>query len=361
MYRLYKFSHQASVRVSQPASFDRLARQHRKNLIAVLKHCRGASYSVGNRHPLVRMLRALDLDSTLPLLEYHRVLQQRLEGVRRRFKLITPQTRGTMHEGGAFYGPNVTEGWLSMEGDVDILNLERTWRSLKPVTVFRHSQTDLSLNLPLGQQTETTGMALIGIDLEALGLQYWGWMREQRQLERSYLRTIQHFIHEYPLPNMLVSHLEVAWCNRFRAILNGQVVAKTKNRWPIPLLTVDSDTDKYLFDRSTYLARRASTYQEYYTNLQLPVSENAWEFTQLPYGLLTRQNRWGWILTTMDHLKILIQLDRFTGSSRNYHEESNLRKEFRELRHDQSIAYALPPGESMDVDLEIRDQILRYL
>ena len=94
------------------------------------------------------------------------------------------------------------------------------------ITVTSHSRTDISFKVPepIDSQIED-GLATIEIDLFKLLLMLRGFYN-QHVTDDSKRIDYTLFYTRYLLPNMIPSHLDVAWFNRVRAVLIGQPRAK---------------------------------------------------------------------------------------------------------------------------------------
>lgn len=270
MYTLFTDRSTGSARVTVPPAYEYVRRQLRKNLVAVLRHQRGAAYAVRSNHLLVKILTSLGADPNLPLFEYHRVVNSRLERVARAHGLTTAGQRGSVTDDDLFYGKNVFEALISVSEDFDLLEVDKHWKSLQPVKVLRHPFNSLTVEALDGSQaTEAPDWAVVQVDVVMLAVQYRQWYLAQKRADEPFIRSPMQFVYEFPLANALVSQLEVAIFNRLKAHLQNRPLEPFYSSWPFYLTDLHAKADKYLLDRIAHLQRRPMTFDEILQQVKL--------------------------------------------------------------------------------------------
>jgi hypothetical protein len=362
MHTLFTNARQPTGAVTTPASFKMTKRRVRKNLIDVIKYNRKQSHAVRSNHLLVRLINAMNLDVNLPLFEYHRMAENRVDRVATSFRLTHSKHRGDVKTEDLFYGNGTEEVVIAVNEDIDLLSIETDWRALQPVKVLAHPYTDLSL-IPLdgSRKGHYDRMAVIQIDIVALVIQYRMWVLDQLDRGQAIIRTPMQFVTQYPLTNALASHFDVAMQNRLISLFLGEATEAYENPWPIYLRDMTSEVDDYLFDRIRYLKRKSMVYADIMRSVPLAVKDDLWELNQLPKVPPTRQIVWALTLARAPILRFLVQLDYSVGGQRNYHETNRMDRSMRDMEYDREMMVALPPGRYDDVLDWFKREIGAYL
>ena len=348
--------------VSVPASFKMTKRRLRKNLIDVIKHNREQSYAVRSNHLLVRLLNAMNLDINLPLFEYRRLAEMRADRAAHSLRMTTAKHRGDVREEPTFYGKDTHEVVIAVSEDINVLDVEDTWRGLTPVRVLAHPHSDLELMMLDGRRSgKRDEFAVIQIDPVALAMQYRQWVHDQFDRGYAIIRTPMQFVYQYPLTNALASHYDLAIQNRLIAHFLGHEVDDEKASWPFYLRDMDKEVDEYLFDRLRYLNRRSATYTNILKSVPVAVADDLLQLTELPKVPATRQITWALTLARAPIVRFLVQLDYTVGGQRNQHLINRIERSLREMRYDREMMVALPPGTYEDVVDWFKREIGAYL
>lgn len=362
MYTLFNNQDHPAGTVTTPARFKMTKRRARKNLIDVIKHNRSQSYAVRSNHLLVKLINAMNLDVDLPLFEYHRMAEYRVDRVATAHRLTHSKHRGDVKTEEVFYGDGTDEVVIAVNEDIDLLSIEHTWRSLEPVKVLAHPYTDLSLTpLDGSREGQYNKYAVIQVDIIALVMQYRLWVLDQVNRGYAIIRTPMQFVTQYPLTNALSTHFDVAIQNRLTALFLGEPVETRANPWPIYLKDLSQEIDDYLFDRIRYLQRRSMMYPDIMKAVPLVVKDDLWELNQLPKVPGTRQIAWALTLARAPIVRLLVQMDYSVGGQRNYQDTNRIGRSLRDMEYDREMMVALPPGRYDDVMDWFKREIGAYL
>lgn len=344
MYSLFNEKSTINRGTRQPPQWKMMRNRLRKNMIDVLKHIRSSRYSVGNDHPLVKMLSAMRPNPELDVYEYHRAISARAPTVARSHGVTSSLWRNQSNKQGSFYGRHSEEIYLYVEESIDFLKLETNWRSLTPIKVLRHSRTDLSIDMLDGRAwTKENGLCVITIDPIMLAMQYYYFIKQEGVVDDTYL-TFGQFVYKYPLANMLMSHHDVAFMNRLIALYNGHEVAKFENSWPITVRDYTLQTDRYLIDRINTVSLTQQTHIDTLKQVQTPISEDLSAVVRLPSIPITRQNLWVVVIARIPIVSFLCKMDFDIGNVRNTQNHSIIRREVREMLSDRSMFSQLSSG-----------------
>lgn len=362
MYTLFTNDTSTVGVITMPASFNMTRRRLRKNMIDVVKHNRRQSYSVRSNNLLVKLLQTMNLDVELSLFEYHRLAERRAERAAHSLKLTTPKQRGDVRTEATFYGEETNEVIMAVSEDIDILNVEDTWRGMMPVKILAHPHTDTMPVILDGRRAgKDNAYAVIHIDPVALAMQYRQWVHDQIERGYSIIRTPMQFVYQYPLTNALSSHMDVAIQNRLVAQFVGEELESVDNPWPFYLRDMDKEVDNYIFDRLRYLHRRSSTYDHVLKSVGVAVADTLMDLTELPKTVATRQIGWALTMARAPIIRFLVQLDYTVGGQRNLIQTNKIERSLRDMSYDRELMVALPPGRYDEVLGWFKREIGAYL
>lgn len=361
MQSYYGFTDAGRIPIQQPATLTALKRRLMVNIGRVMRYTRTEVHAVPSQHILVRMLNDLNVDTTLDLFEYHRLVSLRADRIARSHGLTMHAHRGQV-SASRFYGQGVSELLLYVDEDVDLLTVEKDWKKLTPLKVHGHPFNGCDLRPLDGKAYTGNGLAVLSIDILVLAIQYKCWLDVQRKAGVDFLGTPQQFVYAYPLANALVSHHEWAIVNRLSAIYLGTSLQRGfNNPWPFYLRNMTTELDNYLFNRISFFRTRSMRFEAMLKNVHLPVTRSLWELVSFPDMPLSRQNEWAWVMSRLPVLMFLIRIDYDSGSAANMKELSNVRKRMRQLRMDRTLDHALGRTHSFEVWRYIDLEILNYV
>lgn len=338
MYSLFNNKPTVSRGTRQPAFYRVCRKRLRSNLIKVIKHCRQSRYAVDSNHLLVKLLQGLRLDTTLSVFEYHRLVTNRAEAIGKANGLTSSLWSSPSRRDGVFYGKGNEEIHLYVEEDLDVLELESSWKSLEPIRILRHGKSSLSLNALDGREyKDNKDIAIVQIDIIKLAMQYYYWSKEQELGGSDFKRTFMQFVFQYPLTNALISHQDVAVMNRLFNHFHGLPLGEFDNEWPVLIRDYSDDVDRYLLDRLDLFHNRQMTFDNMLEQVQVIRWDSLQPVVELPETPVTRQNTWVFAIMRIPLISFLVQLDFETGNARNTAFYSRIRREIREIKFDKGL------------------------
>lgn len=361
MYSILNKPPEADRGVRQPASFLVVKRKLKKNLIKVLKHFRNNRYAVKSNHLLVNIINDMNVSPDMGIFEYFQKVKGRSERVAKANGLTSALWKGRDRDQNYFYGENVTEVLVLLDNNTNPLSAEKEWESYEPVRILRHGKNDLSLNTLNGEEVDFNGVAVIGIDIVQLMLQYRQWTLRQVEQGLEFMGTPMQFVMQYPLANALLSHHDIAMINRLTALYHGSKVDDLDNKLPFFISDQTKNVDEYLLNRTTLLVSRALKFESQLQQIELARYDNIQSAIKIPDMAITRQNAWAFIVARIPIISLLLAVDFEAGGVRNRQEKTIIRKEIRRFKSDNSMQAALTPQQAEDFKTELQLFVEMYL
>jgi hypothetical protein len=329
----------------------------------VVQYYRQSATWVDNSHLLVLILHNLNVSLRRSTQRYVDTVRDGMGQVANMLRLTNSLGYGKVHTPGVFYGQRATEIIIADDSEFDIGDAVLRWRDLRPVRVLRHAYTDLSLSRGIGRRYggSETGIAVISINIPMLALQYREWCREERMSSDGVAQRTHQFISQYPLTNMLYSHLDIAVFNRMAAMYYLDDVAPWRKCHPFYLQDL-SDTLDPVLERELAMLRRKPLSMDQVVNIIPAINMPTLRDTmRLPEVVPTRQVRWGLTIARLPLIRFLVNLNADMPSSRNRGYLNKLSLTLRAIRNDRGLSNVLPPAIYHDVDDMIHRDIERYL
>lgn len=340
-----------------------LREQLQQSLQRAVDYYRTSRTWIDSKHPLVSLLNSVNVPLSLETRVYNdRVSDLALE-LGRMFKFTSPVSKGTMREPSMFYGVGVAEAVLVTVEDYDVNRMDQNWRTATPIRVLRHPRTDLGLALLNGQgDTAETGIAVISINLPMLATQYRCWKLTEGRLEDGEYESIQTFLSNYPLTNMLASHYDLAFFNRMVCLFKGRTPAEPAGRTPFWQLDLSPKVDDILAKELVTLQNRRISFDDILTQIPCITAECLGDLFRIPaQGLYTRQVIWLYALFRLPLLAFLVQQNARNANPRNTYYLKEIRRFFIASSNDREIVSMLPYKYQNPVSEEIRFGILPFL
>lgn len=331
----------------------------KNNLDQVISYYRRFPTAVNSSHFLAKLITTLGTHRDDDYLRFLTTIKGRSLSVAMSHQMTSSLSKGITFDG-IFYGKGSTEIIIGTNEDFDIFEARDNWRNLEPVKILRHPKSDLSL-LPINGEAYNgeEGISVISINLTMLAIQY----REFRLLEDKIAeeygespRSMEQFIHAYPLTNALRSHLDQCLFNRMYNLLINKPMGYCNKTHPFYLTDYSSKLDLIYSD----LLKRINSPMKFDTILrQIPLVSNdsLKELSVLPECAPTRQVVWGLVCSRLQILDFLVR----TNSNvriQNGRDLNNIRRSFNLFQTDKALKASLPIEDYFDEKIKI-DKILK--
>lgn len=258
---------------------------------------------------------------------------------------------------GVFYNNQCDEILIAIDEKFDVEKAVANWRELEPIRVFNHPYSDFTMARCNGKYpVNKTGVAVIFINVPMLMLQYRRWVEEESVMESGSIHPIANFVGQYPITNMVNSHLDVVLWNRFvnlcRAEANDIVHGY---QHPIPFINYSGRIDPYVKRTAFHLLDQKPTMGQLMKLFPLFTQANMLEHMQEPGIYMTRYVAWGMIVGWMPIVGFLMEFSNQYENIANGNYVNGIVREFNRYRQDNMFKRYMPEevyGRVMGFQLE---------
>ena len=320
MIGVFELLNQQSVKTFHPGQLTQLRNNAELNLKNIKAMYRNSVRIVPSDHILIQILQHLPFRTELNDEEYYRFCHSASKLTHRALNLNTSTVLSGKSAKPYFYGQNITEFYLVEEMEIPYhFNASSYWRDLTPVRALSHSLTGLSFNARDGSTfTKQKGQAYLSIDIGLLAVQYRHWWLFNNDTEtQHHPSSVNQFVYQYPLVNLIESDIEFCFFNRLRAALGYIEWNDDLARHGLAILDLRPLTDKVW---SEWLGR-IKTAPRRFIDLpaQIPAlfAENVKDCILIPDIFFNRQNLGIFTLAFLPYLSTLSRLSGETGSRDN--------------------------------------------
>lgn len=330
--------------------------KYKLELAKTIRYYNRNNYYSKNNHILVRILRTLNLNIHLDLIDYVDTIVSRSPSIIRNFNMVSSINKGTWHRG-EFYGNNTSELWVGNSHPGDFFNYISDWKNIVPVTVLAHPNTDLLFGLPENNYDRFFNeYAILEINIPMLALQYREWAI-MRITENDASTNIATFVKSYVLPNMLYSHIDLVMINRLKDTLyNGSVVDMyTAPKLPFKIVDYSDKLDRVLVKIINDIHNTSFLYDNVLTTIPGIYNDTLEPISMLPNIPNTRQARPMLFISRLELMEFIIRLGDVRALRKNKHHINRLKLDLTLLKND-SLLGDMP----LDVKLKM-DKIINYI
>lgn len=264
-------------------------------------------------------------------------------------KMTSAWNRGRVFDKGVFYvrprqQARLREVVIATTDSFDLKDFQANWRTYDPVRVMYHPMTDLNLTVPDGYQTfDGEGVAVFTVNVPMLAAQYYLWRKERQRMDEAYgSRTVEQFLQEVPLPNMLYTQTDIAVMNRLMCKFFGLPVAQSQPRHPFALAKWDDRLDRAQEQILSLLLPKRLDIDTLLARIPTVFARNYHEIIRLPEAAFTKQIQWAILLARLPLLAFLVIQNKRFENERNRHFLNRLRLYLRVVEYDRTLQAALP-------------------
>jgi hypothetical protein len=345
MYQLFSTRITTTTSIVRPPEFELIKRIYEREVLNIVSYFNNRTYYIKNTHLLVRILNLYTIPLDYTLDRYAETAASRSPYISKQFNFTSDINYGRFHDG-PFYGEGNQELILSVDDYFDPYSEIKNWKTIQAVTVLHHSISDLSLILPNGFKNSTdSGLAVIGINLPLLLLQYRGFLEDQTLKSltgTAPLLSSNHFVYMYVLPNMLASHVDLVILNRLMNIYYGAPMGSGLKKYPFQVVDYSSKVDNVL---KKVLKNITDVNKPYYSSLKtIPAifGEDMQDSLLMPDLVRTRQVWWALLLTRLNVIKFLIEIGGHKGRVSNISYINKFRIDIKRLLNDHVMKTLVP-------------------
>lgn len=322
-----------------------------RDIERITDYCRYGSFAVKTNHFLVRLILSMNLPLEYDSVQYYGLANQRALYVANSLGLTSSISKGRLHQGEFYHGCD--EVIIAHLGEDLASELEKNWRDLTPVRPLDHPLTNMGYTVPDGIEKNTeTGLAVIGIDIPMLMMQYRGFRLDQ--MARSAAGSDEslgphHFVYRYVLTNMIKPQTDLVIFNRLFNLMNGIPMGECIKRHPFHVTDAREHLDRQLEEVLERLQKLALPYQNVIE--QIPRVFNNRPF-DMPDVAETRQVWWALFTARYKAMDFLWDVCGERGRRLNGSLVNQLKLDVKSFRIENVWKSVLPPDMASDMAYE---------
>lgn len=345
MYTLFNFPPARARGTYLPPEWNNISRGLEQILNTTRDYYSGHTFSVKAQHPLMKILNHYGSMDHLSIHQIYGEVTSTWMDLSMALKMTSSIYEGQVFNG-QFFGPGVKEVYLTYSESFDYRLFYSNWYKESSVVTLSHPFTNLMLPIANGlNPTSETGIAVIGIDMVKLILQYRAFREQERKDEiekESTQRTAMMFIHMYVLPNMLASQLDNSLLNRFNCLMLDEPINDIRNPHPFYIKDWSKEVTKYQEDLVIKVSERNYNLSEIMLSIPLVDKRNALWFGYLPSMYRSRQVNWALTLARLTLLETLLWANHLSNGNDNQSELNEVARQIRRYRSDGTLRGSLP-------------------
>jgi hypothetical protein len=306
--------------------------------------------------PLIKLLLGLDYSHIESELIRNMTISKSIAAVSRNLGFITYYSKPEVTNSDTIYPDGTYEFYvLKDDTDINMSEIKLTWRQQNPVKVISHNYTSLDMAF-FKENNYTLQMryAFIEIDVKLLAVMFNYWRIENR--EEDEVLTVQQFITQFVLSNLIESHIQHALINRYINLYLGEPVDTSDNGMQYYVSRHDDAIDKWLLKQLSYIADRAINYDTIINSLDLIFDTKGLKYLKYDESLVTKYNQWYYMFARLRYFEFLLTLDFRNGSSINRIDNQKCKREIERFLRTKETKTAV--GEYLSDHLEFKFKLL---
>lgn len=355
MQRLFRIETDSNQGIVSVAQWDWLRQGLLRNLDTVTSYYRSFPSRIDGSHFLIRLIFSMAISKNLDLDRAYAIASSRGLTIGTANRMTSSMSKGMLFDG-VFYGPGCKEILIAHDEPFDYRRIRDNWRALRPITVLQHPKSDLNMNVPDGSATsDETGLAVIAINVPMLAMQFREFKIYEDALSEvtgNNPRGVTHFIHSYPLTNMLYSHLDIAVFNRLHHLSRGIPLGVASKKHSFFLTDFSNKLKEVQLKQLSILLNAPKRFDTMLRMIPLVTSKNLWDLARLPKTADTRQVVWALATGRIDLLSFM-----FTAAPnpriQNAREVNNINRMLKLFHVDQVLSSMLPIDLYFSVQREL--------
>ncbi len=357
MYSLFTGGYDGDYSGYHWPEFNYIKNKYLLKLYQLQEYYHSRVYAVKGTNFLAILLNNLSIPMHYDNVRYVEACRSRMDYISKVMRMTSSTNPGILHNG-EFYGDGVKEIIYSIDEYFDIPYVVKNWQDMISVKPLLHPKSDLDMMLPNGKRASSgDGLAAIAINIPMLALQYKCFLMDQftKAKERQSMLGTVHFVHMCILPNMLPDSLDISIMNRLMNLFYGRPQGVSYLRHAIATANYTKQVDGVL---AKVLYRLENTkLDDSHELLQIPTvySKTMIDALQMPDFAPTRQIWWSLLLSRLDIMKFIIDVNPNQDNNVNRRDINELKTDLKYLRRDSILPNVMSKDMLFDVESEIND------
>lgn len=338
--------------------------QLRFDLNKIIQYRRGLVRRVPADHLLLRLLETLGVSVHQTDQEYVWEVSDNALRIANAFQLTSMWGHGHPFTPGIFYGPDMNEVLIANLDDFDVKEAVVAWEDLQPIRVISHPYNDLALPTLDGKGEGLEGIpgwAVFAVNIPMLALQYKCWVAAYvTGKEDPAPNTL--FLGQYPLANLLHSHLDLSLYNRLQALDFEEPTQVLKNTNPFYLnFQQAGQLDRTVNYALDFMDRASYSFDDWLDCVPQVSASNVHHWLALPDLAFVSQTEWAIFLARLPTMAWLLRHNAKVGSHRNTEYIVNIRRWVQRMRYGRFFHQGLQGAHLREVQELVDNLLMPYL
>lgn len=318
-------------------------------------------------HLLLKILNSITVDFDGDLLSYQNKVASQVNRLSGSMGLCNSAHHGKVFDKGTFYGDNVSEVIISVDDSYTPRELWDNWENLPSVRALSHPvhgatvlELDGSLKIPRGNGEVHLAVMELNIPLLACQFQLWKMANRSRSA-RGEVIPDSYFISQVVLPNLLLSHLDIAVLNTIGYIAGMSGTFEVKTNLPFYLTDVTGRMEKGLEDVLKRFLGQTMTFNDILTNIPCFGKDSLLEAIVMPDLAFTQQVVWALTIARLPLVAFLLKVNAENNNAKNDMILTRFRRSLIEAESGKYLTNQIPTSIKEEIAGFIGANILPYL
>lgn len=319
-------------------------------------------------HLLLKILNMIGVEFDGDLMSYHARVAAQVNRIAGSMGLSNSAHHGRVFDKGAFYGDDINEIIVTATDTISPRDLWMNWENMTSVRALSHPingttvlELDGSLKVP-GEFKLRTNIAVLELNIPLLACQYQMWKMAQRlQSVRADAIPDTYFISSVVLPNLMISHLDIAVLNTMAFMLGLDGTFEPKTNLPFYLNDLSGRFEKGLEDILKRYTVQTTTFNDMLDNIPCFGAETLLRAVRMPEVAFTNQVIWALTAARLPLVSFLLKLNSVNNNAKNDMVINRFRRSLIEAESGKYLSNQLPGPVAEYFKEYIKQNIQPYL
>lgn len=275
-------------------------------------------------HLLLKVLNMINVPFDGDLLMYQNRVAAQVTRITGSMGFSSSAHHGRVFDKGAFYGDDISEIIITTTNTYTPRELWNGWENMSAVRALAHPingptvfELDGSLRVPPALRSGVK-LAILELDIPLLACQFQMWKLSNRtQAQRPDVIPDGNFISQVILPNLLMSHLDIAVLNTMSDMLGIGGTFEVKSNLPFYLTDHSGRYDSGLEDILRRYTVQTTTFNDMLVNVPCFGAETLMQAIKMPEVAFTNQVIWALIATRLPLVAFLLKMNSVNHNAKN--------------------------------------------
>lgn len=275
-------------------------------------------------HLLLKVLNMIQVPFDGDLMMYQSRVAAQVTRITGSMGFSNSSHHGRVFDKGTFYGDDISEIIVTANESYTPRDLWNNWENMSAVRALSHPingstvfELDGSLRVP-GAYRSSVNLAVLELDIPLLACQFQMWKLANRtQALRAEVIPDGYFISQIVLPNLLMSHLDIAILNTMSDILGIGGTFEVKSNLPFYLTDHSGRFDTGLEDILRRYTVQTTTFSDMLMNVPCFSVETLMQAIKMPEVAFTNQVIWALTAARLPLVAFLLKMNSVNSNAKN--------------------------------------------